>query len=493
MSQTFLEKYTVAPAPSRDYYGLKIQEDEVKLFHWPIRQRPHKVPITRTSSFSNWTRDMVLQSEIEQVFGNSWLQYTNDLIEKKKSLLTLPRKILKNILTFLPAKDISQLFLLSRAFYEILNNESTWELIFKKVKGEDFYLAQKGYGMSYGWKQLLKETQGIEIKPHIPKTLRPNKSLSSRGDPPKSTQSHRTKSEFDVKKISLSRKTAPHPLSLQNLQLNIENAPEDKPKLLHKNSREIKFLGAPYDDQLEKNQTSVNILTLQSTDLSTKLREPEPERPKNFRASPAPRSTYQSGGNGETIPQSKVWNRRKGSSPSTSSLSSLRTKETLLENSVKTSLSDFKKTKDLFSSEFDWLTGPRSLDAPGDGLKPSDTNWIAKTEKLTDEHKFTSPMSQFKRGKESISKDLELKKGSTDDSRQDCSPKSTKTSVSIQSVGHESLRSKSGFHLLNSEYLKRGLGLQPRAAGSNYSLLSNKLKNHKLKGSASFGTKYYEK
>uniref|UniRef100_A0A0C9PKL1 Fbxo36 protein n=1 Tax=Fopius arisanus TaxID=64838 RepID=A0A0C9PKL1_9HYME len=481
MSQTFLEKYTVAPAPSRDYYGLKIQDDEIKLFHWPIRQRPHKVPITRAASFRNWRKDSPLQSEIEQIFGNSWLEYANSIIEKKQSLLTLPRKIFTNILSFLPAEDIPQLFRLSRAFCEILNNEETWEVIFKKVKGEDFHRAQKRYGMSYGWKQLLKETQDIKMESHVPKTLKMKDPLFfwRESPPPDDVRPQHMKLEVKIKK-NPSRKSAPSALSLKTLELNIEEAFEDKAKLFHKDYK-VKSRGVPSDVQLEDNQKSVNVLTLQSSEFNLKPKKENPEKPKTFKASPAPRSTYHSGG--DKLLQSRVSSRRKTPSSSGLSLSSsLRTKERLLENSVKKSLSGFNQSTNPLS-EFDWLTG--SMSRSRDDIKSSDTNDITNNEKPRDQraiinqNKRSSTMNELAAKDPPVFKDLAAKNDLNENFGKNRGKIMSKTSVSCQSVRPSSLKTKTGFDILNSEFLKQRLELQARLSGSNYSRLVSGLNNYK--------------
>lgn len=207
---------------------------------------------------------------------------------------------------------------------------------------------------------------------------------------------------------------------------------------------------------------------------------------KTFQAKPAPRSTYPSKRTEDKLPQSRVLSRRKVPSPSISSissLSSLKPKKTLPKTSVQQSLSDLKNSKDPFS-EFKWLTG--SLDASGDCPNPVDTKLTPKSEKLKDSYGLpdwdtkTSAIMGLKQ-KDAILKESESTKWQKKGLEQSCGSKPSKTSVSCQSMGAVGSRIKNGLDLMNSEFIKRGLGLQPTMGESNYSHIGGKLKYHRMK------------
>lgn len=75
------EKHSIAPAPSRDYYGIKVIDREIKLFHWPISHGPHKNIFVKSCCFSEWKNDKSFQQEIEIIFGMK-LKYLNYLKTK---------------------------------------------------------------------------------------------------------------------------------------------------------------------------------------------------------------------------------------------------------------------------------------------------------------------------------------------------------------------------------------------------------------------------
>ncbi|KAI4478342.1 hypothetical protein M0804_011996 [Polistes exclamans] len=156
----YLEKYSVAPPPSRDYYGLKILQDEVILYVWKISHGPHKTPISRTIKFIEFDQDKTLQDVISRFFGEHFVNYVENLAEGKgNTLLTLPRSSIRKIVEFLKFKDIVNLSSLSRIANVVFNDNFIWEALYRRHKRSDISQKEKEYAMAYGWKQTFKEKQ----------------------------------------------------------------------------------------------------------------------------------------------------------------------------------------------------------------------------------------------------------------------------------------------------------------------------------------------
>ncbi|XP_051159888.1 uncharacterized protein LOC127280716 [Leptopilina boulardi] len=156
----YLEKYSVAPSPNRDYYGIKVHCDEIILFLWKISHGPHRTPAIRVSKFSEFNSDKILQDEIERIFGNYLLEHVRNISQKTLSLLTLPKYIIARVTKYLKIKDILNLSTLSHASKEVFDSEIIWELMYKKfIKSSKNNVQVKKLSMSSNWKQLLKEKQ----------------------------------------------------------------------------------------------------------------------------------------------------------------------------------------------------------------------------------------------------------------------------------------------------------------------------------------------
>ncbi|XP_011697578.1 PREDICTED: F-box only protein 36-like, partial [Wasmannia auropunctata] len=112
-------KYSVAPPPSRDYYGLKIFEDEVILYLWRISHGPHKTPIVYRAKLTEFDQEKFLHNEIHRGFGKYLLKYVNNIAKgNKNTLLTLPKSLIEKISKYLDFTDIIKLSLLSHVAYE---------------------------------------------------------------------------------------------------------------------------------------------------------------------------------------------------------------------------------------------------------------------------------------------------------------------------------------------------------------------------------------
>ncbi|EZA54316.1 F-box only protein [Ooceraea biroi] len=131
----YLEKYSVAPPPSRDYYGLKVLQNEIILHLWRISHGPHKAPIVHCAKFVEFDQETSLQDEKRRGFGEHLLQHVINIAEgNRNTLLTLPKSLIERISRYLKFKDIVKLASLSRIAYEVFNADSLWQLLFKRDK-----------------------------------------------------------------------------------------------------------------------------------------------------------------------------------------------------------------------------------------------------------------------------------------------------------------------------------------------------------------------
>ncbi|KZC10642.1 PREDICTED: uncharacterized protein LOC107188722 [Dufourea novaeangliae] len=154
----YLEKYSVAPSPSRDYYGLKVLRDKVILYVWKISHGPHKTPLVRTSSFADFDQDKHLQDEIRRAFGIHLLKHVRNITSgRKKTLLTLPRSLIGKLVNYLNVKDVANLTSLSHVSKEIFDDNFVWETLYKKYRS--FTSRTDQLSGNCTWKQLFQQAQ----------------------------------------------------------------------------------------------------------------------------------------------------------------------------------------------------------------------------------------------------------------------------------------------------------------------------------------------
>ncbi|KAL6447738.1 hypothetical protein ACFW04_000117 [Cataglyphis niger] len=154
----YLVKYSVAPPPSRDYYGLKILQDEVILYLWKISHGPHKAPIVRRAKFIEFNQEKSLQDEIRYGFGKYLLKHVKNIAEgNRNTLLTLPKNLIGRISRYLKFTDIIKLSSLSHVACEVFNTDSIWQILYKRDKKVSF--EERERARIYGWKQLYKDKQ----------------------------------------------------------------------------------------------------------------------------------------------------------------------------------------------------------------------------------------------------------------------------------------------------------------------------------------------
>nr|XP_033323088.1 uncharacterized protein LOC117218647 [Megalopta genalis] len=168
----YLEKYSVAPSPSRDYYGLRVIRDKVILYIWKISHGPHKSPLVRTSSFVDFEYDKQLQEEIQRVFGKYLSRHVRNIASRKSAtLLALPKTVIAKLVDHLTVHDIANLTTLSHVAKEIFDENFVWEILCKRYT----LLTKKNDRSSTDWKQLfrLAQSQGLmkerkETRSHPP-------------------------------------------------------------------------------------------------------------------------------------------------------------------------------------------------------------------------------------------------------------------------------------------------------------------------------------
>ncbi|KYN40188.1 F-box only protein 36 [Trachymyrmex septentrionalis] len=155
----YLVKYSIAPPPSRDYYGLKIFEDEVILYLWKISHGPHKAPIVYRAKLNKFDEDKSLQNEIRHGFGKHLLKYVKNIAKENRNLLTLPNSVIGKISKYLEFTDILKLSSLSRIAYEVFNTDLVWQILYTRDKKANISLEKKEKIIIYDWKQLYKDKE----------------------------------------------------------------------------------------------------------------------------------------------------------------------------------------------------------------------------------------------------------------------------------------------------------------------------------------------
>ncbi|XP_034194052.2 uncharacterized protein LOC117610585 [Osmia lignaria lignaria] len=179
----YLEKYSIAPSPSRDYYGLRVLGDQVILYLWRISHGPHKLPIVRTTSLDNFTQDKSLQDEIRRIFGKYLLRHIRQIASgRRNTLLALPKCLIKRLIRYLAVQDIVKLSSLSHVAKEIFDDNFVWETLYKKYKPLTKRQNERLDFISYDWKRLFQQAQmqGLIKVPRarpVTKQAKPNQKL----------------------------------------------------------------------------------------------------------------------------------------------------------------------------------------------------------------------------------------------------------------------------------------------------------------------------
>ncbi|XP_043800168.1 putative leucine-rich repeat-containing protein DDB_G0290503 [Apis laboriosa] len=254
----YLEKYSVAPSPSRDYYGLKVFDDQVILYLWRISHGPHKTPIVQTSCFADFKQDHQLQDEIQRIFGEYFLKHVRNITSGRNTLLTLPKCLINKLIKYLTVKDIIKLTSLSHISKEIFDDNFVWEALYKKYNPLKKYKYENLY-IPCNWKQLfqLEQVEIFEQKMNRPRTTARQKSVNS--------------------KIETTMKGNPKIENLAKANTKIENSIK-----VSTSNTKITSKFAPLENQIAKKDTNrkKNINTLSRKLSDNYLNEPTIEKEK---------------------------------------------------------------------------------------------------------------------------------------------------------------------------------------------------------------------
>ncbi|OAD54994.1 F-box only protein 36 [Eufriesea mexicana] len=214
----YLEKYSIAPSPSRDYYGLRVSNDQVTLYLWRISHGPHKTPIVRTSGFADFKQDLRLQDEIQRIFGEYLLKHVENITSGKNTLVTLPKCLISKLIKYLTVQDITKLTSLSRICKEVFDDNSVWETLYKKYTPVIRYKHEKFHTIACNWKQLFQLAQ-IQGLMNEQKMLRARTNVRQKSANPKIESSARANTRMEN----------PMKLSISNTKISSKVIPLENP------------------------------------------------------------------------------------------------------------------------------------------------------------------------------------------------------------------------------------------------------------------------
>ncbi|KAK6629245.1 hypothetical protein RUM43_003062 [Polyplax serrata] len=128
----FVETYAVAPAPSRDYYALKLYQKKFLLTKWKICHGPFVSPTQRVVSLDEYKKDATLQHEITYIFGRDTTNLISDLANEKWSLTSMPSNVLQKIFSYINVSDILRLSQVCKRLSKECSSNDVWKTICKK-------------------------------------------------------------------------------------------------------------------------------------------------------------------------------------------------------------------------------------------------------------------------------------------------------------------------------------------------------------------------
>ncbi|KAK9745369.1 F-box-like [Popillia japonica] len=172
-----LQLYALAPAPSRDYYGLTVTGSEIILNIWNISHGPHIYPKRQKALLEDLQDETLIQNEIRTLFGAHVLAFCKSLANNDKNLQNLPTKIFLRILKLLASRDVLALSQTSKIFFELCNTDGVWKLLFRKKIRRPIDQADCKAADDIGWKKLLMKK--VTVRNRI------LKSATSTGSKPK--------------------------------------------------------------------------------------------------------------------------------------------------------------------------------------------------------------------------------------------------------------------------------------------------------------------
>ncbi|CAL7944755.1 unnamed protein product [Xylocopa violacea] len=209
----YLEKYSVAPSPSRDYYGLKVSDGQVTLYLWRISHGPHKTPIVQTSGFADFKQDQRLQDEIRRIFGEYLIKHVKNIISGRNTILTLPKSVIERLIKYLTVEDIIKLSSLSHISKEIFDNNFVWEALYKKYKPLRRNKYEELRFTVCNWKELFQLTQISELTDDQ-KMLRTR--ANTRQSKPTSKIENPTKTNLKIENLTKLNLKIENPIKVSN-------------------------------------------------------------------------------------------------------------------------------------------------------------------------------------------------------------------------------------------------------------------------------------
>ncbi|KAJ9600067.1 hypothetical protein L9F63_009636, partial [Diploptera punctata] len=242
----FLLKTCVAPAPSRDFYAIRVVGNQLSLCIWRISHGRHNFPHEKKESLTEFVQDHYMQEEIRALFGMETVESIMEIAHGHKDYLPyLPMKILLKILCSLDLKDIGNFAQVCKKCREITLNNDLWKQLFQKYNKMEITYEDRRKVITYGWKKLF-----IQKKLHLKSEKKhkiSSKKLSSSGKSEKKSTEFKSSTSQNALKIRQSNssnteatKIAPRSKKLQtNSNMHIKKSPgnmdfeiPDKPSLI---------------------------------------------------------------------------------------------------------------------------------------------------------------------------------------------------------------------------------------------------------------------
>uniref|UniRef100_A0A8C5QT65 F-box protein 36 n=1 Tax=Leptobrachium leishanense TaxID=445787 RepID=A0A8C5QT65_9ANUR len=157
LPETLFESSGQAPSPSKDFYQLTVNRNQVVLRWWKISLRSEfhdTKPGELKESHVDFVDDTTLHAQIGIIFGQKTLNYILNLCSGQYDFLErLPEPLLLYILTFLDLEDITQLGQVSHSFQKVCNSDNLWEHIVER-SCDRVTPEMRALAMDIGWKQL---------------------------------------------------------------------------------------------------------------------------------------------------------------------------------------------------------------------------------------------------------------------------------------------------------------------------------------------------
>ncbi|XP_032242659.1 F-box only protein 36-like [Nematostella vectensis] len=150
----YVEKAGQAPAPSKDFHQIVVNETEVIWRTWRIavrREQRAVPPSTKKVLWAEFDQDELLQSDIHRVFGEEMLRLVHG-IACGDWLVRLPPKVVVRLCAFLHLIDVVRLSTLNRYLNNICSSDEVWTRIIKQ-QCPDITTEMKNMAKDLGWKK----------------------------------------------------------------------------------------------------------------------------------------------------------------------------------------------------------------------------------------------------------------------------------------------------------------------------------------------------